>query len=90
MINLSKYLRNFTILPVLAGALFVLSGCSPSPDGDGGSAGGVSGLEMTTTMSVVTPTGTGVISASPALTGNFLPKVIADTTAIPCEHKCLG
>ena len=89
MINLSKNLRNYTILPALAGALLVLAGCSPSPEGDGGNAGSVSGLEMTTTMSVVTPTGTGVISASPPVngplvsTGIYLPLVLADTSTIP-------
>jgi len=36
-------------------ALFILvAGCSPSPEGDGSVSGGVSGLEMATTMSVVT------------------------------------
>ncbi len=37
-------------------ALFTLAaGCSPNPEGDGSVSGGVSGLEMATTMSVVTP-----------------------------------
>jgi len=37
----------------------LVAGCAPNPEGDGGSTGGVSGLEMATTMSVVTPVSEG-------------------------------
>ncbi len=50
--------RNIATLKRMAiglGIFAFVAGCSPSPEGDGGVSGGVSGLEMATTMSVVTP-----------------------------------
>ncbi len=95
MINLSKNLRNFTVLPVLTGILLVLSGCSPSPEGDGGVSGAVSGLEMATTMSVVTPTGTGVTGINRKFSAKSNRRYYCNTCEFrlfprPCEHKCLG
>lgn len=59
---------NIAIVKRMAAGLALLTlvaGCSPSPEGDGGASGSVSGLEMATTMSVVTPTGG--FAGSPAL-----------------------
>lgn len=66
--------RNIAIVKRIVmglGILLLAAGCSPSPEGDGGASGSVSGLEMTTTMSVVAPTGGFNASPSPMKTINL-------------------